>query len=572
MRKPALKPYYDVIVVGSGVSGLTSAALLSRAGYSVCVLEMDSRVGGYLAGFRRKDFRFDTAIHWLNQCGPGGLVNNMFRFIGDDFPCPKQLHTVRRMKGGSFDYVLTDNPDELKEQWIREFPHEKKGIEKFFRDAYKVGRSFKILGYAFRSMETMTPFEKMRYGIKMLGFAFPFIKHLGYAGPEGTRKGLNKYFTDPRLHEVFCSENDLLSCLVPIGWAYHHDYQMPPDGGSQVFPEWLSHVVGFYGNDIFFKCRVNKIVTDNGVSKGVELECRNEKYHIESKYVIAACDVETLYEKMLPPDAVGEDFKARLRKAELYGSSVTLSIALDCHPAELGFGEELVFLSKDGLEKKQHIDGNPHTAGISILAPSLRDPSLAPAGCGTLTLYITSDITYKDNWGAGRDENGNYIRGEKYNHIKEEVAQILIDRVEERFPGLRQHILFYDIATPVTHFRYTGNKNGSIMGARPGKDNMKAKIAHHRTPIKNLLLAGHWADLGGGVPIAVKSGTNAALMLLGDDGNPAFPVLANYMDGRMTIDAVRASQTLLPYDNSWVQQPTPADKKRAGVAGDPEDL
>lgn len=565
MRKPALKDSYDIIIIGSGLSGMTSAALLSKAGYSVCILEMDSRVGGYVAGFRRKDFRFDTAIHWLNQCGPGGLVHNVFSFIGNDFPRPKIQSVIRRMKGDAFDYLLTSKPDDLKEQWIKEFPHEKKGIEKFFRDAKSLGRSFKILGTTFRSMETMSLTEKMRFGFSMLNFGLPFLRHIRFSGDEGMKKGLNKYFKDQRLHDIFCSENDLLSCLVPIGWAYYSDYQMPPEGGSQVFPEWLMHVVEYYGNEVFFKCRVNKIITEGNECKGVELESRGINYTVKGKYVIAACDVETLYEKMLPPDAVSEEFKAKLRKAELYSSSVTLSIALDCPSDMLGFGEELVFLSKEGLPKKSHADGNPYTSGISILAPSLRDPSMAPTGCSTLTLYISAFMTYRDNWGAEKDEQGNFIRGEKYNRIKDEVAQILIDRVEEQYPGFKQHILFYDIATPITHLRYTGNKNGSIMGARPGKENMQAKIAHIQTPVKNLLLGSQWAELGGGVPIAVKAGTNAALMVLKYEKHPAFRILADYMDGKLTVEQVEASHIFKPYDNSWIQKPTPADKKRAGI-------
>lgn len=568
MRKPEFKPYYDVIVIGSGVSGLTSAALLSKAGFSVCVLEMDSRPGGYLAGFRRKDFRFDTAIHWLNQCGPGGLVYKTFQFLGNDFPRPKTQTLIRRMKGESFDYLLTNNPNDLKEQWIREFPHEKKGIERFFKDGKQLGRSFKILGNAYRSMETMSLSEKMAFGFKMLNFGLPFFRHLRFSGEEGMKKGLNKYFKDPRLHEVFGSEQDLLSCLVPIGWAYYSDYQMPPEGGSQVFPEWLSHIVEFFHNDIFFKCRVTKIITENNTSQGVELESRGVHYTVKSKYVIAACDVETLYEKMLPPDAVSESFKEKLRKAPLYSSSMTLSVALDCHPSELGFGEEMIFISKEGIPKNAHTDSNPHTSGISILAPSLRDPSLAPDGQGTLTLYTAADMHYRDNWGAEKDENGNFIRGEKYNQVKEEFAQIIIDRVEALYPGLRKHILFYDIATPVTHLRYTGNRNGSIMGARPGKENVKAKIAHHRTPVKNLLLGGHWAELGGGVPIAVKSGANTALLVMKDEKNPAFRLLADYMDGKIGYAEVKSSKLLKTYDNSWVQNPTPADKKRQKLPTD----
>jgi hypothetical protein len=65
--------------------------------------------------------------------------------------------------------------------------------------------------------------------------------------------------------------------------------------------------------------------------------------------------------------------------------------------------------------------------------------------------------------------------------MKEEIANVLIRRVEEQVaPGLRSHILFYDVATPITHYRYTGNKNGTMMGARPGKENMQAKVAHYQ--------------------------------------------------------------------------------------------
>src|SRR5690606_20509264 len=86
MQKLDLRPEYDVVVIGAGVGGLTTAALLSKAGFSVCVLEKEPHAGGYLAGFRRKHFRFDTAIHWLNQCMPGGMAAKIFDILGSDHP------------------------------------------------------------------------------------------------------------------------------------------------------------------------------------------------------------------------------------------------------------------------------------------------------------------------------------------------------------------------------------------------------------------------------------------------------------------------------------------------------
>jgi prolycopene isomerase len=100
------------------------------------------------------------------------------------------------------------------------------------------------------------------------------------------------------------------------------------------------------------------------------------------------------------------------------------------------------------------------------------------------------------------------------------------------------------------------------MGARPGKENVKAKIAHQVTPVKNLFLSGHWADLGGGVPIAVKTGANSALLVLKSAKPEAFRLLADYMDGKVNLSVARKSSCFRPYDNSWVQNPTPAHKKR----------
>ena len=77
---------------------------------------------------------------------------------------------------------------------------------------------------------------------------------------------------------------------------------------------------------------------------------------------------------------------------------------------------------------------------------------------------------------------------------------------------IRSHIEHLDIATPVTYFRYTGNRLGSMMGARPGKTNFKLKIARQKTPLKNVFLSGHWSALGGGVPIAVSTALSSFLI------------------------------------------------------------
>ncbi|MBS1773381.1 MAG: NAD(P)/FAD-dependent oxidoreductase [Bacteroidetes bacterium] len=563
MQKPEIKTQYDVAIIGAGMGGLTAAAILSKAGMSVCVLEKEPHAGGYLAGFRRKDFRFDTAIHWLNQCTPGGMACKIFDLLGSDHPNVVPQRRIRRYKGESFDYLLTNNPDELRDQLINEFPHEREGLIRFFKAAKKLGKSFANFSRVFRTEESMTLKEKLNNKIPLLKFAIPFIPYISFTGEKGLKKGLNKFFKDEKLHKIFTGETELLSCLVPIGWAYYGDFQSPPVGGGQVFPEWLEHIIKYYNGDIFFKANVKEVVLDGNTATGVRFEHFGTEYHVKSKYVIAACDVELLYEKMLPANAIPQPLKQKLREADIYSSSVTISVALDCTPAALGFNEELVHIVTENTPTGAHADGNPITSEISILAPSFRDPSMAPDGCGTITLFMPAFMDYNNEWLTDKDEKGNYKRNEAYKKLKNEIAEIIIKRVEESVaPGLRSHILFYDVATPVTHWRYTGNRGGTMMGAKPGKKNMQTKVAHYQTPVKNLLLGGHWAELGGGVPIAVKAGANASLLIFKKENPEAFKLLAGYMDDKITVDTLHNSKCFKPYPNDWVQQPTPAQKAK----------
>ncbi len=569
MGKVNCKAFYDVVVIGAGMGGLTAAAMLSKAGYSVVVLESAANAGGYLAGFHRNRFRFDTAIHWLNQCNPGGLIHTVFETIGTDYPTAVVQKRIKRYKGDAHDYLLTNNPDELKQQLQKEFPHEKAGIERFFKHAKQLGQRMNSWGTNVRAAETYPANEKLSYGIKTFRFILPFIRHIRFTGPEGVKKGLSGYFRDKKLQSIFSTEPDLLSCLVPIGWAYFGDFQNPPKGGGQVFPEWLKHVIEYFDNPVFFNCAVTKILLENNTATGVEFSHRGTTQTINSRYVIAACDVETLYEKLLPETSIPEVFKSRLKSAVLYGSSFTVSIALDCPAQQLGFGEEAVHISKQNINHSEQTAANPLTTELIILAPSARDATMAPAGQGTLTIFMPAEMHQHNFWNATPDGKGNYIRGEDYKQLKTEIAEALFKRVEDEIaPDLRKHILFYEVATPVTHYRYTGNRNGTMMGARPGKENMQAGVAHYRTNVNNLLLSGHWAELGGGVPIAVKAGYNAALLIFKDERPEIFKAHNAYTSRKLTAAQMRDLPVFKPYPNNWVQRFTPAQMLAARRSGE----
>lgn len=517
---------FDVTIIGSGVSGLLSAALLSRSGMKVLVLEKHYLIGGYLQGFERKDFVFDTAIHWLNQYNEVGTVTRVFKMLGEDFPKPQPMKRIQRHISNHHDYLLTDNPDELKNQLIQDFPHEKAGIERFFKVAKRIAKVSLRFTEFFQSVETKSSLEIPFFRMKQLGIIYPLIPYA--VGGVDVKKGLSKFFKDPKLQELFCTERDLLSCIFPIAWAYNSDYQNPPIGGSQVIPAWLEKQADAEKSEIRLSSEVIGFEFDSDLVSGVRYKKRGKEYLVKTKYVIAACDVDLLYRKLVPPEFVPPKFFETLDDSEMYSSSVTISIALDCPAEDLGFGHELTLICEESSTRDEHCSGDPHKSAISVLAPTVRDHTLSPEGKGTLTLYVPAWMDYMDNWKTEKNAKGDFVRTEAYKKLKDDFAQIILDRVSEKMcPDLRKHILFYEVATPVTYYRYTGNKNGSMMGTRPGKKNMQSKIAHYRTPIKNLIIGGQWAELGGGVPIAVKTAFNASLIILKKWDKPKFKKLLN---------------------------------------------
>lgn len=508
------------MVIGAGMGGLTAAATLGKAGLSVCVLERDKRPGGYLAGFGRKGFRFDTAIHWLNQCGPGGLVRRILDSIGPGAPETAPLRRIRRYKSESFDYLLTDKPNDLRDAFIRDFPDDEAGIRKFFELAYTIGERIDRVGRNCRTPETMGALEKARI------LAPDAISGLGIlCHSRSAEKHLSKYFKSAALRAVFCSEENMLSCLVPIGWAYIGDFQQPPEGGSQAFPAWLCKQIKRFGGTVAYRSGVSKIALgEDGLAQAVETE---DGATIRCKHIVAACDLHALYERMLPEGRIPERHLRRIENADLYDSSVTLSIGLDTSPANLGFGDELIALTRDGITRDEHVGADPAKAALSILAPSLRDPTLAPKGKGTLTIYSAARIEHGNYWKTGPNRE----RGDAYRKYKQEYADAVLAHVERVIcPDLRKHIEVCEVATPITHERYTGNRSGSIMGARATGKNIRRGVAHYRTPIANIFLGGHWAEYGGGVPLAARAGYNGALLVLRERLPEAFEEMKTLLD------------------------------------------
>jgi prolycopene isomerase len=136
---------------------------------------------------------------------------------------------------------------------------------------------------------------------------------------------------------------------------------------------------------------------------------------------------------------------------------------------------------------------------LSITAPSLLDPGLAPAGEHLLVLTTLVDARAASRW---RD-------------AKQHFQDALLLRAERRLPGLAGALRFAEGATPRTFERYTRNQDGALYGFDVTPAQLGPGRLDNETPLPGLLLAGHWTRPGGGVVGVVRSGLRTARIALG---------------------------------------------------------
>jgi all-trans-retinol 13,14-reductase len=129
-RPARLAPEYDAIVIGSGMGGLTTAALLSELGWKVCVLEQHYTAGGYTHSYERNGYEWDVGVHYIGDVGAQTQTRRMFDFLsGGQLEWAPMDAEYDRFYIGDKVFNAKAGKQEFRDNLLRQFPNEQQAID-----------------------------------------------------------------------------------------------------------------------------------------------------------------------------------------------------------------------------------------------------------------------------------------------------------------------------------------------------------------------------------------------------------------------------------------------------------
>nr|MDO8100045.1 NAD(P)/FAD-dependent oxidoreductase [Candidatus Njordarchaeota archaeon] len=481
-EKPKGEDEYDVIVVGSGIGGLTCGALLSKRGYKVLVLEQHYQVGGYCSSFERKGFTFNTGVEDVS----GVWENGPIAFLLDELGLKKDELFVRNttryiFKGRSID--IPNSVEKFTKLLSEMFPGEKRSISNFFKEAKEAYDECYKEVPLYGTPLTAALIAKVLGERKLL--AYPLERPHFYDWMQKTfKQKLDEHFKNEDIETFLSSllgyvgttpeKTPASSALVACVAYYLHGGGFFPKGGAQHFANTLSSYIENHGGKVLVKHKADRILVEKGKIRGVKVGDKVSR----SPIVVANANAKTTFLEL-----IGE--------ANLNKKFVDYIKGLRMSPACF-----LVFLGVDmDLSKLTTLNKNVDE-GYEIVFNSNADPSLAPQGKASVTLLTSAN--YHDSPERGTKE---------YQQKKREFAEALIRKAEKVIPGLDKHIIVLDAATPKTFERYTFMPEGAIYSFDQSSE---TKRPYFKTPIKGLYLASSSTFPGGGIEAVAISGTICA--------------------------------------------------------------
>lgn len=503
---------YDAIIIGSGIGALTLASILSKLNNKkVLIFEKHWKGGGQTHEFKRKGkFRWDVGLHYVGQMGKGESGKAFFDYVTDKkLKWNKIPSPFERFIFPDFTFEVPDNNKDFQSKLIEMFPHEKKSIERYFKDLKKATR---WSSFYFMSKLFPIPFSNI----------FNLIASLDEKLALSTVKEyLDRNFKNEKLKAILVAQwGDYGLTPKDASFAMHSmlvthfiNGAYFPEGGSGEIFKTILPIIEKNAGKIITSAEVTEIIIKNNEAIGVKVKQKIENTFQEKEYyapiIISDIGVLNTYNKLIP-QTVEIPFREYIKNFKKGCSVVITFIGFKDDPRKIGLESKNYWMYEgynpdEDIKNQDLVKNKIYQAYLSL--PSLKDSTATNHTAEILTFM---EYDYFEKW-----KNQEWLkRDEEYYSIKEKIGNNLVDFVEKHFDGFKDLIEYKEVSTPLTMEFFTNWENGAMYGIPSTPERYKKDWMGVKTPIKNLYMTGTDAS-GAGIMGAMFGGIATASILNG---------------------------------------------------------
>lgn len=489
---------YDVIIIGSGMGGLGTGLKLqsSNPELKTIILEQHNIPGGYVNGFKRKGYYFDSGAEGLVFCGDGQI----FKLALDEFSVKQEFKLIDPVETMYFPdkkIVMYGDEGKYQAELFKNFPENIEEIKQFFKVVKSIMDEFHSV--------VKGKFDPSFKELLKIIFTCPNLRKYATKSFDDL---LNDYITDDQLRDVLAiyslwlgvQPNIIRAPLAAlIFFSPYYDGHYYPKGGMLAFTKNMAKAYIEQGGEISYRTKVKKILIENRKAIGVELEDGTKLY---GSWIVSNSDLNKTAFELVGKEHLPSKYLEFISKMEKSITGFSVFLGLNIHLKDTP--SHIAYNLKTESYLERIASGKYAPEEVLIRIPDKIDSSLKNEKGTAVVLLTIAPYDLEKNWGSGKDGK----RTAKYEEIKEKYTQQVIQLAEKVIPDLSKHVVVKEAATPLTFERYTLNTGGSWYGVKKGYKKPK-----QQTPIKHLLLAGGNV-IGGGVPSCFFSGIKAGEKLL----------------------------------------------------------
>jgi len=476
---------FDVIVIGSGMGGMTTATALSRFGHKVLLLEQAPTIGGLTHTFSRNGFTWDVGLHYCGTFGHDQSAGKILDWLSGgtiEFRSVGTVYDTLHFPDG-FDVSVGRPADayimELKER----FPDNAAEIDAYFEALSTAGDAAISVG-AERSMP-----GPVRHAHRLLQNR----KIERWCG-RTTKDVIAEFVTDPKLAAILAAQwgtfggapQEASFCIHAMIMSHYLEGAGYPVGGAGAIARGLVPVIEAAGGVARAGTPVSEIVIEDGKAVGVRTSAGEE---FRAPRIVSAIGAGETVKRLLGQDIGEQEWAAEIKS---FAPAI-------CHfEMFLGFEGDI---AKYGATRSNHWFFESWDMSESIWS-SVDDP---------IPMMFASFQSLKDEThdpGPSKRHNGEFMvladwstiaefaaggakkRPSDWAAFKKNVEAKLMAYYGSKFPGLMPLIVYRELGTPLATASFTGHEKGGFYGVETTPRRMLSDSLSARTPVPGLFLAG----------------------------------------------------------------------------------